>query len=150
MPEVIFNGSDGRLEGRYVHGEGPTAPLAVILHPHPLHGGTMNNRIVYTLFQMFVRRGFSVLRFNFRGVGRSQGEFDHGQGELRDAAAALGLDAAAQPERRGLLGGGLLVRRLDRHAAPDAPARDRGLHLGAACRPTSTISASWRPARPRA
>src|SRR3954469_19519377 len=79
MPEVIFNGSDGRLEGRYVHGEGPTPPLAMILHPHSLHGGTMNNRIVYSLFHMFARRGFSVLRFNFRGVGRSQGVFDHGQ-----------------------------------------------------------------------
>ncbi|MEO1019571.1 MAG: alpha/beta hydrolase [Pseudomonadota bacterium] len=89
MPEVIFNGSDGRIEGRYIHGEGPTPPLAIILHPHPLHGGTMNNRLVYNLFHVFVRRGFSTLRFNFRGVGRSQAGFDHGQGELRDAASAL-------------------------------------------------------------
>jgi uncharacterized protein len=89
MPEVIFNGADGRLEGRYHHGPGGTAPLALILHPHPLHGGTMNNKIVYDLFHVFARRGFSVLRFNFRGVGRSQGSFDHGQGELHDAAAAL-------------------------------------------------------------
>lgn len=89
MPEVIFQGSDGRLEGRYVHGQGPTPPLAIILHPHPQYGGTMNNRVVYAMFHMFVRRGFSVLRFNFRGVGRSQGVFDHGQGELRDAATAL-------------------------------------------------------------
>jgi uncharacterized protein len=89
MPEVIFNGADGRLEGRYHHGGGGTAPLALILHPHPLHGGTMNNKIVYDLFHVFARRGFSVLRFNFRGVGRSQETFDHGQGELRDAAAAL-------------------------------------------------------------
>jgi len=89
MPEVIFNGSDGRLEGRYVHGEGPTPPLAIILHPHPQYGGTMNNRLVYGMFHMFVRRGFSVLRFNFRGVGRSQGMFDQGHGELRDTAAAL-------------------------------------------------------------
>ena len=89
MPEVIFNGADGRLEGRYHQGSGSTAPLAVILHPHPLHGGTMNNKIVYDLFYVFARRGFSTLRFNFRGVGRSQGSFDHGQGELRDAAAAL-------------------------------------------------------------
>ena len=88
MPEVIFNGADGRLEGRYHHGGG-TAPLALILHPHPLHGGTMNNKIVYDLFHVFARRGFSVLRFNFRGVGRSQASFDHGQGELHDAAAAL-------------------------------------------------------------
>ena len=129
MPEVIFNGSDGRLEGRYVHGEGPTPPLAMILHPHPLHGGTMNNRIVYSLFHMFARRGFSVLRFNFRGVGRSQGVFDHGQGELRDAAAALDWMQQPQPQQQRLLGRGLLVRRLDRHAAPDAPARDRGLHV---------------------
>jgi uncharacterized protein len=89
MPEIIFNGADGRLEGRYHHGPGGTAPLALILHPHPLHGGTMNNKVVFNLFHMFVRRGFSVLRFNFRGVGRSQASFDHGQGELRDAAAAL-------------------------------------------------------------
>jgi hypothetical protein len=89
MPEVIFNGADGRLEGRYHRGQSGSAPLAVILHPHPLHGGTMNNKIVYDLFYVFARRGFSVLRFNFRGVGRSQGGFDHGQGELRDAAAAL-------------------------------------------------------------
>src|SRR5207248_2085162 len=64
-------------------------PLALVLHLHPLHGGTMNNKLVYTLFQCFVRRGFSTLRFNFRGVGRSQGSFDRGEGELADAAAAL-------------------------------------------------------------
>ena len=49
----------------------------------------MNNQIAYQLFYMFAKRGFAVLRFNFRGVGRSQGEFDHGSGELSDAAAAL-------------------------------------------------------------
>ncbi len=89
MPDVIFNGPDGRLEGRYSHNRSPNAPVAIILHPHPEHGGTMNNRIVYSLFHAFVRRGFSVLRFNFRGVGRSQGTFDRGEGELSDAASAL-------------------------------------------------------------
>src|SRR5690606_6142143 len=54
-----------------------------------LYGGTMNNKVVYNLFHVFAKRGFSVLRFNFRGVGRSQGNFDHGVGELSDAAAAL-------------------------------------------------------------
>jgi alpha/beta superfamily hydrolase len=49
----------------------------------------MNNKVVYTLYHAFVRRGFSALRFNFRGVGRSQGTFDRGEGELSDAAAAL-------------------------------------------------------------
>jgi len=102
MPEIIFNGTDGRLEGRYHHGPGGRAPLAVILHPHPLHGGTMNNKVVYSLFHTFVRRGFSVLRFNFRGVGRSQGSFDHGQGELRDAASALDWMQQYNPNSRGV------------------------------------------------
>jgi alpha/beta superfamily hydrolase len=89
MPEVIMNGPEGRLEGRYQHGEGSTAPIALMLHPHPQHGGTMNNKVIYALYQAFAERGFSVLRFNFRGVGRSQGRFDRGEGELSDAAAAL-------------------------------------------------------------
>ena len=89
MPDVIINGPEGRIEGRYHHARGGTAPMALVLHPHPLHGGTMNNRVVYTIYQAFVRRGFSTLRFNFRGVGRSQGSFDRGEGELADAAAAL-------------------------------------------------------------
>jgi hypothetical protein len=89
MPDVIFNGPEGRLEGRYHHARKPSAPMALVLHPHPLHGGTMNNKIVYSLYQTFVKRGFSTLRFNFRGVGRSQGSFDRGEGELADAAAAL-------------------------------------------------------------
>ncbi len=89
MPDVIFNGPEGRLEGRYQHSKRPSAPIALMLHPHPQYGGTMNNKVVYTLFHSFVRQGFSVLRFNFRGVGRSQGVFDRGEGELSDAAAAL-------------------------------------------------------------
>ena len=89
MPDVIFTGPEGRLEGRYHHVKNDHAPLALILHPHPQHGGTMNNKVVYTLYHMFARRGFSTLRFNFRGVGRSQGTFDRGEGELSDAAAAL-------------------------------------------------------------
>jgi uncharacterized protein len=89
MPEVVINGPEGRLEGRYHHSKQENAPIAVMLHPHPQHGGTMNNKVVYTLYHAFVRRGFSALRFNFRGVGRSQGIFDRGEGELSDAAAAL-------------------------------------------------------------
>jgi len=89
MPDVIFAGPSGRLEGKYQHQKHKTAPIALILHPHPQHGGTMNNRVVYEMFYAFQRRGCSVLRFNFRGVGRSQGVFDGGIGELSDAAAAL-------------------------------------------------------------
>jgi len=89
MPDVIFNGPDGRIEGRYQHSKELNAPIVLLLHPHPQHGGTMNNKVVYNLFHAFAQRRFSALRFNFRGVGRSQGAFDHGTGELSDAAAAL-------------------------------------------------------------
>ncbi len=89
MPDVIFNGPEGRLEGRYHHTGEPNAPIALMLPPHPQHGGTMNNKVIYNIYHAFVRQGFSVLRFNFRGVGRSQGEFDRGEGELADAASAL-------------------------------------------------------------
>ncbi len=89
MPDVIFAGPEGRLEGVYQKGRDENPPVALILHPHPLFGGTMNNRACYELYHLFTRKGFSVLRFNFRGVGRSQGEYDQGQGELADAATAL-------------------------------------------------------------
>jgi alpha/beta superfamily hydrolase len=89
MPEIIFNGPEGRLEGRYHPGPKPDSSIALILHPSPQHGGSMNNKVVYTLYHTYVKRGFAVLRFNFRGVGRSQGVFSKGEGELSDAAAAL-------------------------------------------------------------
>ena len=89
MPEVIFAGPAGRLEGRYHPAKQKNAPIAMILHPHPQFHGTMNHQIVYQCYYAFAHRGFSVLRFNFRGVGRSQGSFDRGEGELSDAASAL-------------------------------------------------------------
>jgi alpha/beta superfamily hydrolase len=89
MPEVMFNGPEGRIEGRYHHSEKNNPPIALVLHPHPSHGGTMNNKVVYNTYHSLVRSGFSVLRINFRGVGRSQGAFDDGIGELADAATAL-------------------------------------------------------------
>ena len=89
MPEVIFPGPEGRLEGRYHPQKDRDAPIAIVLHPHPQFGGTMNNKLVYNLHYTFYNMGFTVLRFNFRGVGRSQGEYDQGVGELSDAASAL-------------------------------------------------------------
>jgi hypothetical protein len=101
VPEVIFNGPEGRLEGRYQHGTGTNPPIAVVLHPHPQHGGNMNNKVAYTLYHAFVQMGFSVLRFNFRGVGRSQGVYDQGQGELSDGASALDWLQSYNPNARG-------------------------------------------------
>lgn len=106
MPEIIFNGPAGRLEGRYKHARLPGSPIALILHPNPQKGGTMNNRIAYTLFQAFSDRGFSTLRFNFRGVGKSQGAFDGGEGELSDAAAALDWLQSVNPHASSVWVGG--------------------------------------------
>jgi len=100
MPEVVFTGPAGRLEGRFQPAKDRHAPIALVLHPHPQFGGTMNNQIVYQLFYMFAKRNFAVLRFNFRGVGRSQGMFDHGSGELSDAAAALDWVQSVHPDAR--------------------------------------------------
>ena len=89
MPEIIINGPEGRLECRYMPGNQPDAPTAIILHPEPNKRGTMNNRVTFALYKLFQARGFSVLRFNFRGVGKSQGSYDNGEGELADAATAM-------------------------------------------------------------
>src|SRR5690606_11238207 len=123
MPEVIINGPEGRIEGRYHHSSRPNAPLALMLHPHPQHGGTMHNKVVYHLFNIFARRGFSTLRFNFRGVGRSQGTYSRGEGELSDAAAALDWMQSVNPDAPGVwiagfsfgawIGMQLLMRRPD-------------------------------------
>jgi alpha/beta superfamily hydrolase len=100
MPEVIFTGPAGRLEGRYHPAKQKNAPIAMVLHPHPQFRGSMNHPIVYQVYYAFAARGFSVLRFNFRGVGRSQGSFDHGTGELSDAASALDWAQTINPEAR--------------------------------------------------
>jgi len=98
MPEVVLTGAAGRLEGRYAPGKTENAPIALILHPHPKAGGHMNNPVAVQLYHLFMKRGFSTLRFNFRGVGRSQGEFDSGIGELADAATALDWLQAMNPQ----------------------------------------------------
>ena len=87
--EVFINGPDGKLEAKYIQSKRENAPIALILHPHPEYGGTMNNKVVYNTYHTFLKNGFSVCRFNFRGVGRSEGKFENGLGELADAAAAL-------------------------------------------------------------
>lgn len=89
MPEVFFNGPSGRIEGKYTQSDDKNAPLALVLHPHPLYGGTMNNKVVFSLYKTLADNGYTTLRINFRGVGKSQGQFDNGVGELTDAATAL-------------------------------------------------------------
>ena len=89
MPEVFFNGPAGRIEGKFAESPDPRAPIALVLHPHPKFGGTMNNKVVYNVYKTLFEHDFTVLRINFRGVGRSLGEYDDGIGEMTDAATAL-------------------------------------------------------------
>ena len=87
--EIFIPGPCGRIQAKYIKSKQPTAPIALILQPHPQYGGSMNNRVVYEIYNSFYKNGFSVIRINFRGVDKSDGVFDDGQGELSDAAAAL-------------------------------------------------------------
>lgn len=84
---VLVPGPAGNLQARLqVNPDG--VGVAVVCHPHPLHGGTMDNKVVYTLTRACQAAGLSVLRFNFRGAGSSEGAHDNGQGEVEDVIAA--------------------------------------------------------------
>ena len=87
--ETFIPGPCGRIQAKYYKSNQQGAPIALVRQPHPQYGGTMNNRIVYEIYNSFYKKGFSVIRINFRGVEKSDGVFDNGQGELSDAAAAL-------------------------------------------------------------
>ena len=76
---------------------GPARGVAVIAHPHPLFGGTMDNKVVQTLARAFTQCGWTAVRFNFRGVGASTGNHDEGRGELQDLLAVVQHAAPAGP-----------------------------------------------------
>jgi uncharacterized protein len=145
MPDVIFAGPAGRVEGRYAEPKRENAPIALILHAHPRAGGSMQDRISVQLFQIFSKFGFAVLRFNFRGVGRSQGTFDNGMGELSDAASALDYLQSLNPNAEQCWVGGysfgayvglqLLMRRpeIDGFIAISPPANHYDLSFLAPC-----------------
>jgi alpha/beta superfamily hydrolase len=77
----------------------PGGPLCVICHPHPQYGGTLDNKVVYTLARAAQELGAAAVRFNFRGVGQSVGAFDHGVGEVDDLLAVVAWARAAYPGR---------------------------------------------------
>lgn len=85
--KFFIDGPAGKLEA--VLGEPESSPkgIAIIAHPHPLHGGTMDNKVVHTLFSALLELEFITVKFNFRGVGRSEGSFGQGVGETEDVIA---------------------------------------------------------------
>lgn len=145
--ELALEGRAGSLEALVETRRGGNhVGCAVICHPHPLFGGTMRNKVAHTLARGFVSRGFIALRFNFRGVEKSQGTFDDGRGELEDVltamdylsghypqlplwlagfsfGAALAVHAAAERGAAGLISVAPAISRLNRilHSQPDCP-----------------------------
>ncbi|HET7792986.1 MAG TPA: alpha/beta fold hydrolase [Rhizobacter sp.] len=98
--------------------------VAVVCHPHPLHGGTMDNKVAQTLARAFVQLGFRAVRFNFRGVGGSEGRFDEGRGETDDALAVIAAhrDPALPLRLAGFSFGGFVAAQAAQRLADDAKA----------------------------
>jgi alpha/beta superfamily hydrolase len=100
---VSISGPAGIIECAIDNPTGTLAGVAVLCHPHPLYGGTLDNKVVHTLARAFVSMGYRALRFNFRGVGQSAGQWDKGRGEVDDALAVVA--AARDPALPLVLGG---------------------------------------------
>ena len=89
LKAVAFAGPAGSLEGLWKEAAGPRLGSAVFAPPHPLHGGTLHNKVVFRAARALTAAGYGTLRFNFRGVGLSQGRGEAGRGEVEDFRAAL-------------------------------------------------------------
>lgn len=98
--QFLLDGPAGKLQAMVEFPPGVTAdtPVAVICHPHPPDGGSMHNKVVSTLAKAFLDCAYIALRFNFRGVGESEGEYDAGHGELADCLAVLAWLKQARPD----------------------------------------------------
>jgi alpha/beta superfamily hydrolase len=90
-----LTGPAGALECALDAPAGEVRGVAVVCHPHPVHGGTMDNKVVITLARAFLQLGFRTVRFNFRGAGASEGHWDEGRGEVDDALAVIAAERDA-------------------------------------------------------
>ena len=89
MVDLLIPGPEGKIEAKYSHNNKDDSPIVILLHPDPSKGGTMHTKIIFKMYKIFAKAGFSTIRFNFRGVGKSEGVHDDGEGELSDAACVL-------------------------------------------------------------
>ncbi|MET3178612.1 alpha/beta fold hydrolase [Variovorax sp. NFACC27] len=95
--KISLQGAAGAIEVQRDQPAGAARGVAVIAHPHPLFGGTMDNKVVQTLARAFIATGWTTVRFNFRGVGASEGVHDEGRGELEDMLSVVGQLAPEGP-----------------------------------------------------
>src|ERR1043165_7540221 len=98
IESLFLAGAAGRLECLLEEPDEAAVGAALVCHPHPQHGGTMHNKVVYRLARGLRRTGAVSLRFNYRGVNRSEGVYDEGLGEIEDARAALAYLRSRYPE----------------------------------------------------
>jgi len=102
---VFIPGPSGELEAIFSYVSKKVTHLAILCHPHPLYGGTMHNKVVYTVAMALNHLGYATVRFNFRGVGRSSGSFNHGIGEQRDVEAVIHHFDQLYPDAIKIVGG---------------------------------------------
>jgi alpha/beta superfamily hydrolase len=102
---ITFACGDLKLEGLLALPDGEAPGAAVVCHPHPMYGGSMYNNVVEAVLEELWRRQFATLRFNFRGVGDSEGEYDGGEGELDDVRAAVAFVAGKAALKSVMLAG---------------------------------------------
>src|SRR5262245_38744713 len=126
LASVELRGPAGRLEGLLQERHPGTHDItAVVLHPHPLYGGTLNNKVVHRVAGALYELGAAVLRINFRGVGRSEGRHDQGVGEVEDARAAWDFMSERWPKARRWLAGFSFGSWIAARLAPDTPELER-------------------------
>lgn len=104
--ETLIAGTAGAIETVIAAPREPARGFAVLCHPHPLFGGALGNKVVYTLASVALKAGLFAVRFNFRGVGRSEGRHDRGRGETDDVATVVESLRAELPQGAPLLLGG--------------------------------------------
>ena len=119
----MLAGPAGALECALDAPAGAPGGVAVICHPHPVHGGTMDNKVVITLARAFLQIGWRTVRFNFRGAGGSEGAWDEGRGEIDDAMAVI--DAEREADKPFMLAGFSFGAYVAAAAATRLPERDK-------------------------
>ena len=115
----LIAGPAGKIECAVDEPQGAARGLALVAHPHPLFGGTLDNKVVQTLARAFVDLGYSAWRPNFRGVGASEGRHDEGRGEVEDLAAVLEFTKTVKPVLAGFSFGAAMQTKLAQTVAPE-------------------------------
>ncbi len=121
IESLFLSGPAGKLEALLEEPETPPTCVALVCHPHPKGGGTMHNKVVYRLARALRQTGSVVLRFNYRGVNLSEGEYDEGQGEAEDARVALSELRSRYPGLPVLLSGFSFGSRIALRLASEEP-----------------------------